>query len=103
MRVLDVRIDENLMHTKGKSKRLSLLAEFAARTTEKCHTSGDATAGHVNLVFPVPRPLVSGPANITKLFVSPESGKISEGNKRLVNPCFKCVSESSYVNGQMQG
>lgn len=52
-----MRIDGNLMHTKKKSKLLSLLAEFAARTMEKCHTSGDAAAGHVTVVFPVLRAL----------------------------------------------
>lgn len=55
MSVLDVRIDENLMLTKGKSKLLSLLVEFAARAMEKCHTSGDATSGCVIVVFPVLR------------------------------------------------
>lgn len=55
MRVLDVRIDENLLHTEVKSKLLSLLAEFGARAMEKCHTSGDATAGHVTAVFAVLR------------------------------------------------
>lgn len=48
-----MRIDGNLMHTKEKSKLLSLLAEFAARAVEKCHSSGDATAGCVTVVFPV--------------------------------------------------
>lgn len=50
MRALDVRTDENLMH-QIKSKLLSLLVEFSARAMEKCHTSGDGTAGHVTAVF----------------------------------------------------